>query len=315
MILSVSRRTDVPACYPEWFMNRLREGFLLVRNPMNPRQVSRIAITPEVVDCIVFWTKNPAPLMPYLPELQQRGFSCLFQVTLNAYGREVETNLPSAEERLGSVQALAGQIGRERIAWRYDPIILSEMYTVDWHIRRFEEMAQALSGCTERCIISFLDVYAKIRSRLRERGLNPCTEEEMRRIAAAFVPIGRQHGMQLQTCAERIDLSAFGMSHGACLDGGWISRALGYTLDVGRDPSQRGECGCVASVDVGAYNTCRNGCVYCYANHSPDAVASSAACHLPDSPLLTGTLSPEDRVTERSCVSHRGMHGQQLTMV
>lgn len=315
MILSVSRRTDVPACYPEWFMNRLREGFVLVRNPMNPHQVSRIVLSPEVVDCIVFWTKNPAPMLPHLPEIERRGYPCLFQVTLNAYDSEAEANLPPVEERIATVQTLAGRIGKARVAWRYDPILLSEKYTVDWHIRRFEALAGQLQSCTERCIISYLDVYPKIRSRLREHALRACTEEEMRRIAAAFAEIAQSRNMRLQTCAEQIDLAEFGVAHGACIDGDWISSALGLPLDVRRDPNQRGRCGCVASIDVGAYNTCRNGCVYCYANHSPEAVARNAARHRPDSPLLTGELTPDDRVTERKCLSHRDPSGQQLSML
>ena len=140
MILSVSRRTDIPACYPEWFMRRLREGFAMVRSPFNMRQVSRVSLTREAVDCIVFWTKNPAPMLPYLPEIARMGYPCLFQVTLNAYGPDVERALPTLHARVETVRTLAGLLGPERVTWRYDPILLSEVSTVDWHIAQFAEL-------------------------------------------------------------------------------------------------------------------------------------------------------------------------------
>ena len=312
MILSVSRRTDIPACYPEWFMKRLREGFAMARNPMNPRQVSRIAITSEAVDCIVFWTKNPAPLLPYLPEISRMGFSYLFQMTLNAYGNEVEAALPPLRERIASLKELSRACP---VVWRYDPILLSEVYTVDWHIARFAELAQELQNCTDRCVISFLDVYDKIRSRLRGIGARPCEELEMHQIAAAFAGVACRCGIRLQTCAEKTDLAAYGIEHGACIGADVISDLLGGTVDARRDPNQRAECGCMPSVDVGAYNTCRNGCVYCYANHSPEAVVRNLKEHRDDSPLLTGCLTPDDRVKDRSMPRIYTSSGQQMSFL
>lgn len=311
MILSVSRRTDIPSCYADWFMQRLRAGFVLVRNPMNPRQISRIALTPDAVECIVFWSKNPAPLLPHLPEIRRMGYPCLFQMTLNAYGAEAEANLPPLPERIATLRTLAGY---GPVVWRYDPILLSEAYTVDWHIARFAALAEALEGCTDRCVISFLDVYDKIRSRLRTIGSHPCTETEMHRLAEGLSAAAARHGLTLQTCAEKIDLSAYGIEHGACIDSRLISHVLGCPVDVRRDANQREGCGCMPRVDIGAYNTCRNGCVYCYANHSPEAVARHAAAHDPASPLLTGRLLPEDRVTDRALPSVRSRAGEQLSL-
>lgn len=312
VILSVSRRTDIPACYPEWFMHRLRAGFVLARNPMNSRQVSRITLTPETVDCIVFWTKNPAPMLPFLPEIRRMGYPFLFQVTLNAYGREVEASLPALQERLDAFRALSRQCP---VVWRYDPILLSDTYTVDWHIARFRELASALEGCTDRCVISFLDVYDKIRARLRTIGARPCTEADMHRLAAAFAEVAGQHGLRLQTCAEKTDLAVYGVGHGACIDADLIGNLLACPVDGRRDANQRGDCGCLPSVDVGAYNTCGNGCLYCYANHSPEVVARSAAAHRPDSPLLTGCLLPDDRVTERAMPTIRRTDGEQTSFL
>lgn len=314
MILSVSRRTDIPACWPEWFMKRLREGFVLVRNPMNHHQVSRIAITPEVVDCIVFWTKNPLPLLPHLPEIREMGYECIIQVTLTGYGRDVEAALPPVEERLDAMRRLVELLGPERVVWRYDPILLSDRYTADWHAENFAHLAQRLCDFTERCVISFLDLYPKIRSRLQSAGIRCCSEADMRTIAGALSRTALPLGIALQTCAEKADLSEFGIPHGACIDGGMISRILGQPLDTRPDGNQRSGCGCVASVDIGEYNTCLNGCVYCYANHSPEAVRRHAAQHKNDSPLLVGTLTEEDRVSERKMKSLR-VSGEQLTLL
>lgn len=315
MILSVSRRTDIPACYPAWFVNRLREGFVLVRNPMNPRQISRIALTPEVVDCIVFWTKNPAPLLPYLPQIEAMGYPYILQMTLTGYGPDVEAALPQQEERIAAVRALSRRIGAQRVIWRYDPILLSDAYTEDWHADNFARLAAALEGCTPRCVLSYLDLYPKIRSRLKAVSLRPCTEAEMRQIASRIARSASAHGIALQTCAEQIDLAEFGISHGACIDGALISNVLGVPLDVRRDANQRGHCGCVASIDIGEYNTCLNGCAYCYANHSPEAVARHAAQHEPHSPLLIGVPPADDHVTVRKVTSLRPKDGTQLSLL
>lgn len=315
VILSVSRRTDIPACYAPWFMNRLREGCVMVRNPMNPRQVSRIALTSDVVDCIVFWTKNPLPLTPHLAEIEAMGYPYVMQMTLTGYGPDAEANLPPVAERIDAFRAIAERIGAERMIWRYDPILLSDMYSVDWHAENFACLARALAGCTERCVLSFLDLYPKIRSRLNAGGFRPCTAEEMRAVAARIAPTANEHGVQLQTCAERIDLSEFGVCHGACIDAGLIGSILGFPLDIRRDGNQREQCCCVASVDVGEYNTCLNGCAYCYANHSADKVERHASMHEVDSPLLIGRLLPDDRVTERAVATLRPKDGTQLCML
>lgn len=309
MILSVSRRTDIPACYAEWFMHRLRAGYVLVRNPINPRQVSRITLAPDTVEGIVFWSKNPAPLLPHLPEIQRMGYPCMFQLTINAYGREVEANLPPLADRIATLRSLS-RYGR--VVWRYDPILLSDTYTVDWHIARFAEMASELEGCTDRCVISFLDVYDKIRSRLRTIGARPCTDTDMRRLAEGLSAAAGRHGLHLQTCAEKIDLTAYGIEHGACIDRQLISEMLGCSVDARRDANQREGCGCMPSVDIGAYNTCKNGCVYCYATHRPDAVARQVAAHDPNSPLLSGVLLFDDRVTERNLSAVRRREREQI---
>lgn len=315
MILSVSRRTDVPACYMPWFMNRLRAGFVMARNPMNPAQVSRIALSPETVEAIVFWTKNPLPLLTHLDEISRMGYRCGVQYTLNAYDRDVEPNLPELPQRLAAFRELAERLGPERLRWRYDPILLSARYTQAWHGERFARIADALAGCADTCVISFLDVYAKNRRTLQAAGLYPPDDAQMHALGARLGAEAAGRGIRLQTCAERIDLTEHGIQPGACLDSAWVSRIAGFPIRRTKDAGQRAECGCVPSVDVGQYNTCMNGCLYCYANHSRDSVQANAARHQPESPLLTGVPAASDRVTERRMPSLRDPDGEQLSLL
>ena len=157
MILSVSRRTDIPAYYSAWFLNRLAEGFVLVPNPHNPRQLSRIPLSPETVDCIVFWTKNPAPMLDALPRIEAAGYPFYFQFTLTPYGPRTEPGLPPKEELVRAFWALSRRLGPKRVVWRYDPVMVDGRYPTAWHLERFEALCNALEGAAERCVFSFVD--------------------------------------------------------------------------------------------------------------------------------------------------------------
>lgn len=302
MILSVSRRTDIPAFFPRWFLRRLREGFVLARNPMNHSQVSRIPLSPETIDCIVFWTKDPAPLLPYLDEIGAR-FPFYFQFTLNAYGRDAEPNVPPLAERLKTLRALSGKIGRERIVWRYDPVLLSPKYDEAWHIKSFGRLAREIAPYAERCVFSFLDFYPKIAKGLRAVQGRVCEETEMNALAEAFGRAARENGLPIAACAEAGDYSAWGVERSRCIDPELIGRLTGREIRAAKDRNQRPECGCAESVDVGAYNTCRHGCRYCYANFSAESTAARVARHDESSPLLVGDVKPGDKVTERKLKS------------
>lgn len=298
MILSVSRRTDIPSYYAEWFYNRIKEGFVCVRNPMNPRQVSEIRITPDVVDCIVFWTKNPLPMMERLDEL--KAYPYYFQFTLTGYGNDVEANLPDKKTMIIPMfQELSNRIGRERVIWRYDPIFFSDRYTVEYHIETFRAMAEALNGYTDKCVISFLDIYAKIRKNMESLSYYELEESELRSFAKEISRIAEQNHICVGSCAEKIDLEDCGIVHNCCIDKRLIEKLIGCELKVGKDKNQRKECGCVESIDIGTYNTCRNGCAYCYANLGAKNVERNAAKYDPASPLLCGCIGEEDKVTQR----------------
>lgn len=310
MIISASRRTDIPTYYSEWFFNRLREGDVLVRNPMNARQISRISLSPEAVDGIVFWTKNPVPMLSRLGELEPYPY--YFQFTLTAYGRDVEPNLPGKNGVLiPAFQELSRMAGRERVVWRYDPIFLSDRYTVEYHCRYFRVLAAKLGEYTEKCTVSFLDFYRSTARNMCSLHIREMTAAQQREMMERFSEIAGEYGLYIDTCSEAISLEDLGISHASCVDRERLERIGGYRLKVGRDRNQRKECGCAASVDIGAYDTCGNGCLYCYATDSPPRAAERVRAHRPDSPILFGTVGPEDVIREREAVSLRE---QQLSL-
>ena len=297
MILSVSRRTDIPAFYWEWFLNRIQAGFVDVRNPMNIHQVSRINIRPEVVDCIVFWTKNAGNIIPHLDQL--KDYKYYFQYTINPYNKLIEENVPLKKYVVENFRLLSEIIGPNRVIWRYDPILLTDMIDVDYHLRYFEELAKRLKGHTNRCVISFVDLYKKTVSNTRELMMKEPTDMEMHFLAHNFSSIAKDYGMEIVSCSESIDLDFEGVRHGCCIDRNLIEEIVGYKIDVKKDKNQRKECGCVESMDLGAYNTCLHACKYCYANFNNMKVQTLSKKHNPLSTLLVGDLDNNDIVSER----------------
>ncbi|MDR1636095.1 MAG: DUF1848 domain-containing protein [Treponema sp.] len=284
MIISASRRTDIPAFYSEWFFNRLREGFALARNPMNPLQSRTVPLDPGGLEGIVFWTKNPGPMLPALGKLE--AYHYYFQFTLNAYEEDVEPGLPPKGEIMDAFKALSDKIGPRRLVWRYDPILINEKYTLPWHVEKFGEMARALKGRAERVTISFIDLYAKTARNTRGLKIRELRGEEKSAAAGELARIAGENDLAIDACAEDVDLSPWGIGRAKCVDDKLIERISGRPLELKKDRSQRPACRCAASVDIGAYNTCRHGCRYCYANHSDTVVLENARRHDPLSPLL-----------------------------
>lgn len=302
MILSVSRRTDIPNYYSEWFFNRLKDGFLYVRNPMNFHQISEIKISPDVVDCIVFWTKNPLPMMERLDELE--AYNYYFQFTLTGYGNDVERNLPNKKTSVIPIfQELSNRIGKEKVVWRYDPIFFSNRYNAKYHLKAFRSIAEALSGYTEKCVISFLDIYPKNKKNMDDLLSYDLSDSELREFAKELSNIAKENHIKIGSCAEKIDLDEYGIIHNSCIDKELIEKIIGCKLKINKDKNQRIECGCVESVEVGTYNTCKNGCVYCYANYSAKSVESNFQKYDPLSPLLCGHIEKDDKISTRKVVS------------
>lgn len=302
MILSVSRRTDIPAFYSEWFINRIREKSVMVRNPMNYHSISCIDLSPDVVDCIVFWSKNPKPLFKYLDELD-KNYRFYFQYTINAYDKDLEPNLPSLDERIDNFIFLSKRYGKERVVWRYDPIIFTVNNTLQWHLNKFEYIANRLSGYVSSCVFSFIDVYDKNKGNLNKVKIQNIKQEEMTETAIKLKQIADKYNIQFKTCSEDIDLSMVGIEKSCCIDPNLISRIINCKIKAVKDKNQRPSCGCVESIDIGQYNTCKHGCIYCYANYSSEAVKNNCKKHILTSPLLLGEKEDGDKINFRKVKS------------
>ncbi len=303
MIISASRRTDIPARFSDWFLGRLREGFVYVRNPMNPRQVGKIPLNTDVVDGIVLWTKNPLPMLDKLGELSAYPF--YFQFTLTSYRADVEANLPSKREVLiPAFQKLSDLIGPERVVWRYDPVFLNAAYSVAHHVKHFEETAKRLFKHTRRCVISFMDFYRKTVNNIKDLNVKPFEAEDRRLLSRSLADIARCYGLELEACAEDMDLSRYGVARARCVDEKLLEK-FGRALKIPKDKNQRAACGCVESIDIGQYDTCQNACKYCYANRSPQLARANFSKHDPRSPLICGRLEEADKVYERKAVSNK----------
>ena len=277
-------RTDIPAFYSQWFINRIKAGYVLVRNPYNPSSVTRYEINPDVVDLIAFCTKNPAPMLKYMDVLKPYGQ--YWFVTITPYGKEIEPNVPDKRQVLENFKTLSKFVGVDSIGWRYDPIFINDKYSIDFHIETFEKMARELSGYTKTCIISFIDLYKKVIKNFPQACM---VEKEKRlKIGKAFAEIGRQYDIIIKACAEGDELAPFGIDCNGCLTQEVYETALHTKLNMPRIKWQRNECACFFGNDIGAYDTCRHFCKYCYANTDYKAVLSNSKLHNPDSPFLIG---------------------------
>ena len=306
MIIQTGMRTDIPAFYSEWFVNRIKEGFVLVRNPYNPSQVSRYSLSPDVVDLIGFCTKNPAPMLPHMDILQ--GYGQYWFVTITPYGKDIEPNVPDKKKVMEDFKKLSDIVGVDSMGWRYDPILVDEEHPVGWHIAEFGKMAETLSGYTNTCVISFIDLYSKVRRNFPE-AREVCHEDRLV-IGKAFIEIARRYDITIRPCAEGKELEPYGADCSGCMTVKTYEKALHANLDVPRrGTNQRnGECACLLGTDIGAYDTCGHLCRYCYANVHADLVRENLRRHDPRSPFLTGGELPGDVIhvaAQKSWVDHQ----------
>ena len=303
MILHTGLRTDIPAFYSEWFANRIKAGYVMVRNPYNPVQITKYRISPDVVDVIAFCTKNPAPFLPYMDCIKDYGQ--YWFVTITPYGKEIEPNVPDKDIVMKSFQELSDRVGINSIGWRYDPIFISQEYTLERHIEAFEAMADRLSGYTDTCVISFIDLYQKVRRNFRQ--VREVKWDERITLAKEFVRIGRKYGIAIKSCAEGAELAGYGVDCSGCMTTAVFERAIGCLLIVPKRKGARAECDCLLGSDIGAYNTCGHLCRYCYANYDEKTVRENQKKHNPDSPLLLGGLTDADVIHEAKQESWRDM--------
>lgn len=293
LIISASRRTDIPAFYSEWFMNRIHAGYCTTVNPYNRKQISYVSLKPPDVDVIVFWTKNPEPLMKHLKDLDDRGYRYYFQYTLTGYPRTIEPNLPGINKEIETFKKLADLIGPARVIWRYDPIIISNATGMDYHKKQIDYIARELEGNTERLVVSIVDEYRKAKTnfnRLESQSIfikRETTELDIEELIDYIVALARNRKMEAFSCAEVLNLTPFGLMPGKCIDDCYIQKVFGINVISEKDKSQRLECGCVISKDIGAYDTCLHGCQYCYAGTLSAAIKNKSN-HFPDSPSIFG---------------------------
>ena len=293
MIVNASRRTDIPALYAEWMINRIREGFCTVPNPFNRNQVSRVSLLPQDVHVVVFWTRNPKPLLRHLDEIDSFGLRYYFQFTLLGYPREIDPKCPPLKAAIDTFKELADRIGPNRLVWRYDPIVLGQKTPAVYHKERFAWIARELAGHTNRVVVSIVDSYRKAEGRMKEleekgAGIIECQSEQLERLMGDLAAIAGSSGMEIRSCAEELDLSRYGIRPGKCVDDELIRRAFGIHVSDKKDPSQRKACGCIASRDIGMYDSCVFGCPYCYATGSFERARKNFEEHDPTSPSLIG---------------------------
>lgn len=291
MILNVSGRTDIVAFYSEWFMNRYREGFVDVRNPFYNKQVSRIYF--KDVDAIFFCTKNPIPIVKYLKDIDK---PIAFHVTLTPYKKDIEPNVPPKGLVIEAIKKISSFIGCENIFVRYDPILINDKYSIDYHIKAFDNMCKLLNGYVKHIIISFIDDYKNVRNNRNFLKYKDLTLADYEKIGVSFNKSARDNGMTVQTCCEENDLSQYGFIKGECMSFNYAYKLTGKT-DLKRWKER--DCNCVSMVDIGVYNSCRHFCKYCYANYDEKTVNDNYSLHNPNSSLLIGELSSSDVIKDR----------------
>lgn len=292
MIISASRRTDIPAFYPEWFMNRIRDGYCSIINPFNNKH-SVISLKKDNVDLIIFWTKDPGPIMKHLDELDEREYKYYFQYTLTGYSKVWEPNVPDAASCIDNFKRLARRIGRDKVILRYDPIIFSDITDYDYHYTNFTRLIDLLKDSTQRVTISILDDYRGSRGRIKKlEGMgiklmdNPMENENFKELMKCMSSYAVQNGLEIYSCAEPIDLKNLGILHGKCIDDDYIKKVFHIDASSEKDKGQRKECGCIESRDIGSYDTCPHLCRYCYANRSDALSLKNYKNHDKNSPSL-----------------------------
>lgn len=301
MIINTGCRTDIPAYYSEWFYKRIKEKYVMTRNPYYPNQVLKYKLTPDVVDVLSFCTKNPDPMLSRLYEIKQ--FRQFWFVTITPYGKEIEPNVPEKTRVMESLKKLSEKVGAKAVGWRYDPIFITDKYSVDFHINSFEKMANNLSGYVNQCVISFIDLYEKTKRNFRDA--REVKREEQELLAQEFTRIGKKYSIVIRTCCENGDLKKFGVDVSGCMTKSVMEKAIGCTLHVPkRKISTRSACDCLLGNDIGMYNTCAHACVYCYANYDRKTVLDNMKLHNPDSPFLIGGFRKGDKVTEAKQISY-----------
>ena len=294
MILNTGLRTDIPGFFSEWFYNRIDDGFVYVRNPYAKNQIYSYRLDPELIDCIIFCTKNPKPMFENLEKIDK--FNQYWHITITPYEKEIEPNVPPINDVLESFKYLSKKLGKENVTLRYDPIFINEKYTLEKHIESFEYIINSLSGYTTEAIISFIDLYEKTKRNFPQA--REVTKDERLKLGKEFAQIGKKNNITIKTCVEGSELDKFGIDSSGCMTKEVIERAINKNLNVPKQKARNGECYCLLNNDIGEYNTCDHGCLYCYANSNKRLVKRNLKLHDPKSPILIGEIKEDDIIKE-----------------
>ena len=294
MILNTGLRTDIPGFFSEWFYNRIDDGFVYVRNPYAKNQIYSYKLDPELIDCIIFCTKNPKPMFENLEKIDK--FNQYWHITITPYEKEIEPNVPPMNDVLESFKYLSKKLGKENVTLRYDPIFINEKYTLEKHIESFEYIINSLSGYTTEAIISFIDLYEKTKRNFPQA--REVTKDERLKIGKEFARIGNENNIRIKTCVEGTELDKFGIDSSGCMTKEVIERAINKNLNIPKQKARNGECYCLLNNDIGEYNTCGHGCLYCYANSNKRLVKRNLKLHDPKSPILIGEIKEDDIIKE-----------------
>lgn len=295
MIINVGGRTDIVNYYSEWLFKRFEQGFVYSRNPFYPNYVYKYTLNPDIVDCVIFCSKNYAPVLKDFHKISDK-YNVFCHYTITAYGKDIEPNVPDIEESIRTLINLSQIVGKQRIAWRYDPILLTDFYTVKKHLETFEYMTEKLSTHVEFCIFSFVEMYKKLEKNMPE--IIPFSDTDKKEILTGIGEISKKYNLRVQTCAGKEDYSSYGIMQSGCITSEILAKANNLSFKKVAHKGNRKNCKCMPSRDIGAYDTCPNGCKYCYANKNPDIAYKNMLLHNPTSPILIGNIKDTDVIVE-----------------
>jgi len=309
MILNVSSRTDIPSFYSKWLLKRFEEGYVYVKHPMYPNKISRLELNNKLVDCIAFCSKNYKPLLKDIDKFTDK-FNTYFYYTITAYDNEIEPKVPEIDESIDTLIKLSKKVGKERVSWRYDPILITEKYTIKKHEKCFDYIGSKIAPYIDRCVFSFVDMYKKLERNMPE--IIPLNQEDKNKIAENLGDTARKYNFIIQTCATDYDYKKYGIKPASCMNLDIFGKANNIKFKNLKHKGLRPGCHCIETRDIGEYDSCLNGCKYCYANKTPEKAISNYKFHDDNSPLLLGHIKKSDKITKANQKSFLKKEYQKL---
>lgn len=310
MIINTGGRTDTVNYYCDWLLKRLEEGYVYSRNPLFQNKITKYELSPDKVDALIFCSKDYTPILSHIGEIAA-NYNIFCHYTITAYGKDVEPGVPNIDKAMDTLIQLSSIVGKEKLAWRYDPVLLTEKYTIETHLETFEYMAEKISGYVSSCIFSFVEMYKKLFVNMPE--LIPLTDADKNELAQGLGAIAAKYHLSVQTCGTNGDYSMYGIKASGCITSSILEQANGCKFK--KNTSHKGMregCHCIPSRDIGAYDTCLSGCRYCYAVKSQDAVKRNYKLHDKNSPLLIGQIKDTDTIQNGAQKSLLDANSQQL---